>query len=74
MKTLTLKINDNIYDDFIDSIDKYRKDIKIIECNKYGIPYMTNREQKVIEKELENTDCFIESSVEKIEVDFWKKY
>jgi len=70
MKTLTLKINDNIYDDFIDSIDKYRNDIKIIECNKYGIPYITKREQNIIEKELENTDCFIESSVEKIEDDF----
>lgn len=70
MKTLTLKINDNIYDDFIDSINKYRNDIKIIECNKYGVPYMSKREQKIIEKELENRDCFIESSVEKTEVDF----
>ncbi|HOV13986.1 MAG TPA: hypothetical protein PK771_06860 [Spirochaetota bacterium] len=69
MKTLTLKINDSIYDDFIGSINKFKSDIKIVECNKYGIPYVSKKEQRIIEKELKNKDCFVNSSSEKIEVE-----
>ncbi len=45
MKTLKIKINDNIYDDFINSINIFKNEIKIIECNKYGIPYVSKQEQ-----------------------------
>ena len=63
MKRLELEINDSIFDTFKNFLELLPKSkIKVKEIDEhFHIPFVSNAEQKEIEKNLRNTNCHVVS-------------